>query len=98
MANPATLFRFRIDISDVERGFYEAIDLRAAKHPSETEAYLLTRGLAYALNYESGIVFSPGLCTADAPAIGVPGQNGQVSVWIDIGNPAPRRIHKASKA
>ncbi len=98
MGNPATLFRFRLDVSDVDRGFYEAIDLRAAMHPSETEIYLLTRVLAYALNYEEGLTFAPGLCTGDEPAISLPGEHGAIAKWIDIGNPSPRRMHKAAKA
>jgi len=98
MANPATLYRFRLNVSDVERGFYESLDFRVGMHPSETEDYLLTRVIAYALNYESGLEFAPGLCTADEPAIRLLGPNGEIALWIDIGNPAARRIHKASKA
>lgn len=98
MANASTLYRFKLNVSDVERGFYETLDLRIAMHPSETEDYLITRVIAYALNYESGLELAPGLCTADEPAIRLGDSNGGIKLWIDIGNPSMRRVHKASKA
>jgi uncharacterized protein YaeQ len=98
MANPATLYRFRISVSDVERDFYESLDFRAAMHPSETEAYLLTRVIAYVLNSDSTLEFAPGLCAGDEPAIHVKDPNGGYTLWIDIGNPTARKMHKASKA
>ena len=67
-------------------------------HPSESENYLLTRVIAYALNFESGLEFSPGLSSADEPAIQLKTEHGTIAKWIDIGNPSARRLHKASKA
>lgn len=67
-------------------------------HPSETELFLLTRVLAYALRYQEGLTFSPGLSTADEPAISLTGPGGKILEWIEIGNPAARRLHKAAKA
>jgi uncharacterized protein YaeQ len=98
MALTSTLYRFRLSVSDLDRGFYEDLDFRVAQHPSESEPYLLTRIIAYALNFEDGLEFMPGLCTADDPALRLAGENGGIALWIDIGNPSPRRMHKASKA
>ena len=61
MAQPSTLYRFRIDLTDIDRGVYETLDLRLAMHPSESETYLVTRVLAYALNYASDLEFSKAL-------------------------------------
>jgi uncharacterized protein YaeQ len=99
MALASTLFRFRVELSDVERSLYRAFDLRMAKHPSENEVYLVTRLLAYLLSFEEGLEFAPGLCTDDEPAIFLrdPGSGG-FTRWIEIGNPSARRLHKASKA
>jgi uncharacterized protein YaeQ len=94
----STLYRFRISVSDVDRSFYDQLDFRVAMHPSETELFLLTRVIAYALNYESGLEFSTGLSTPDDPAIRLPGANGKLLKWIDIGNPSAKRLHKASKS
>ena len=67
-------------------------------HPSESEDFLITRVLAYALNLQEGLEFSQGLCVPDEPAMRVLGENGGIALWIDIGNPAAHRLHKAAKA
>lgn len=95
----ATIFRFRIDLSDIDRAVYETLDFRLAQHPSESISFLLTRMLAYALNVEAGIEFSAkGLGDPDAPCISSEDPRGGKNLWIEIGNPSARRLHKASKA
>lgn len=98
MALTSTLYRFKIDASLVDRGVYETLDIRAARHPSETEEFLLTRVIAFALNMEDGLEFSKGLCDPDEPAIKRVSPGGETLAWIEIGNPAAARLHKASKA
>src|SRR5918997_7076013 len=98
MALTATIHNFDIQLSDVDRGVYESLSLRVARHPSETEEYLLTRVLAYCLEYAEGIAFSKGLAEPDEPAIAVRDLTGALRVWIDVGAPDAARLHKASKA
>jgi uncharacterized protein YaeQ len=98
MALSATVYRFQIDLSDVDRGVYEALDLRVARHPSESMPYLLTRVIAYALLYEEGIAFSKGLSTSDEPALWVKDLQGNLRAWVEVGTPSADRLHKASKA
>jgi uncharacterized protein YaeQ len=98
MALTATIHTFDIDLSDVDRGVYERLALKVARHPSETEEYLLTRVLAYALEYTEGITFSRGLAEPDEPAIAVRDLTGTLKAWIDVGAPDAARLHKASKA
>ena len=98
MALQATVYHLQIELSDVDRGVYETLDLRVARHPSETMAYLLTRVLAYCLCHEEGIAFSKGLSTTDEPAVWVRDPHGRITLWIDVGMPSPERLHKASKA
>jgi uncharacterized protein YaeQ len=98
MALPATIHRFQIQLADTERNVYEDIDLRVARHPSETGAFLLTRMLAYCIAFEEGIAFGGGLSTPDDPAIWVKDLTGQVTRWIEVGLPSPERLHKASKS
>src|SRR5450432_1820886 len=57
VALSATVYHLQIELSDVDRGVYEALDLRLGRHPSETMRYLLTRVIAYCLCYEEGIFF-----------------------------------------
>ena len=99
MALTATMFHLMVDLSDVDRGVYETLDLRVARHPSESMRYMLTRTLAYCLEYEEGIAFSKGgLSSDDEPPVAVRDLTGLLKAWIDIGSPSADRLHKASKA
>lgn len=98
MALPSTLFRFRLDLSDVDRGRYENLDFRVAMHPSEIPVYLVTRVLAYALNFQDGLEFHPGgLSDPDEPCIRITDPRGGLLLWIEIGNPSAKKLHKAAK-
>ena len=98
MALGATIYTFDIDLADSDRAVYQSLNLRVAQHPSETPDYLLTRVLAYCLEYAEGIAFSKGLSDPDEPAISVCDLTGALQVWVDIGLPEPERLHRASKA
>lgn len=98
MALSVTMYRFDVEISDVDRGVYEKLELRAAQHPSETVPYLLTRVLAHCLSYEEGIAFSRGLAFPDEPAVWVKDLQGVIQAWIEVGTPSAERLHKATKA
>lgn len=92
------LHRFEINLADVDRGVYADLDLRVARHPSEDEPYLLTRVLAFALEHREGLAFSKGLSEADEPALWVKSLDGRIVEWIEVGAPAPDRLHRAAKA
>lgn len=99
MAQPSTLYRFQLDLSDIDRGVYKAFDLRLAMHPSESPAYLVTRLIAYALNDREYLEFSPGgLSDPDAPCIHATAPTGEIKLWIEVGNASARKLHRASKA
>lgn len=97
MALTATVYVFEIQLADVDRGVYESLALRVARQPSETAEYLLTRVLAYCLEYADGISFSRGLADPDEPALAVRDLTGAWRAWIEIGAPDAARLHKASK-
>jgi uncharacterized protein YaeQ len=98
MALGATIHAFDIELSDVDRGVYTTLNLRVAQHPSEAPDFLVTRVLAYCLEYAEGIGFSAGLSNPDEPAVFVRDLTGALQVWVDIGLPEPDRLHRASKA
>ena len=98
MALTATIYNFDIQLADVDRGVYETLAIRVAQHPSETDEYLITRVLAYSLEYTEGITFSKGLAEPDEPALAVRDLTGAFRSWIEIGAPDAARLHKASKA
>lgn len=97
MALTSTIYNFDVELADVDRGVYETLAIRAALHPSETEDSLLTRLLAYCLEYEEDIAFSKGLSDGDEPALWVREPDGRIKAWIEIGAPDAARLHKAAK-
>jgi uncharacterized protein YaeQ len=77
---------------------YETLALRVARHPSESEDYLVARLLAYCLEYTEGIEFSKGgLSDPDQPPIAVRDLTGSLEAWIDVGTPSADRLHRAAK-
>jgi uncharacterized protein YaeQ len=98
MALTATIYNFDIELADTDRHVYESLALRVARHPSESEEYLVARLLAYLLEFAEGIEFSRGLWDPEEPTIAVRDLAGRIKAWIDIGTPDAARLHKASKA
>ncbi|MBK6517299.1 MAG: YaeQ family protein [Polyangiaceae bacterium] len=99
MAAGATMRHLHVDLSDVDRGVYEKLELRLAQHPSESLRFLWTRIFAYCLSYEEGIQLSKGgLSNAEEAPLAVWLGDGRLDTWIDIGAPSAERLHKASKA
>ena len=98
MALTATIYNFDIELADTDRHVYESLALRVARHPSESEEYLMARLLAYLLEFAEGIEFSRGVADPDEPAIAVRDLTGAIKTWIDVGTPDAARLHKASKA
>jgi uncharacterized protein YaeQ len=94
----ATIHSFDITLNDADRGVFQTLSFRAARHPSETAEFLLTRVLAYCLEYCEGITFSKGLSDPDAPALAIRDLTGALKSWIDIGTPDTARLHRAAKA
>src|SRR5688572_18431649 len=98
MALGATIYNFDVELADTDRNVYDSLALRVARHPSESEEYLVARLLTYLLEYAEGIEFSRGVSDPDEPAIAVRDLTGAIKAWIDIGTPDAARLHKASKA
>jgi uncharacterized protein YaeQ len=98
MALGDTIYIFDIELADSDRSVYETLNLRVARHPSETAERMFTRLLAYCLEYTEGIAFSNNISEPDEPAIAVRDLTGVLKVWIDVGAPEPPRLHRASKA
>ena len=98
MALPSTIYSITLDLSDVDRSVYETLDLKLAMHPSESPEYLVTRLLAFALEYTDGIEFPPGgLSSPDQPAVVVKDLTGKINAWIEVGTPDADRLHRAAK-
>ena len=98
MSLTATIYNFEIELADADRQVYESLALRVAQHPSESDEYLITRVLAYILEFTDGIAFSAGLSDQDEPAITIRDLTGAIQSWIEVGSPEAARLHRASKA
>ena len=97
MAQTATIYSVTIDLSDLDRGVFETLELRVARHPSETAEYMLVRLLAYCLEYQEGIALTEGVSSGDEPALVVRDLTGRVTAWIEVGLPDASRLHRGSK-
>ena len=98
MALTATIYQFTVELSDVDRGVYETLDLRVACQPSESAEYMITRVLAYCLEYADGIAFTQGVAAKDEPAVWVRDPTGKLLAWIEVGLPDAERLHRGSRA
>src|SRR5262245_50147216 len=97
MAQTATVYNLEVDLSDVDRGVYEKLNLCIARHPSETVEYMLMRVFAYCLEYGDGIALTEGVAAGDEPAVLCRDLTGRVTAWIEVGMPDAGRLHRGLK-
>ena len=97
MALTATLYNFDTELADIDRGVYQSLALRLARHPSETPEFMLTRFLAYCLEYSEGIEFTDGVSAGDDPAVLIRDLTGRITAWIEVGMPDAARLHRGIK-
>ena len=97
MALGATIHNFTVQLADIDRAVYQDLELRLARHPSETAEFMLTRLLAYCLEYQEGIAFTDGVGAVDEPAVLVRDLTGRITAWIEVGAPDAERLHRGSK-
>jgi uncharacterized protein YaeQ len=91
----ATICKAEIQISDLDRNYYQGHALTIAQHPSETAERMLVRILAFALNASETLSFTRGISTDDEPDIWQRNLSDEIELWIDLGQPDEKRIRKA---
>lgn len=98
MALKPTIYKLSISLSDIDRHFYDHLNLTVAQHPSETVERMFVRILAYCTNASSErLTFTAGLSNPDEPDINEMDLQGGLLHWIDVGEPSFERIKKASR-
>lgn len=97
MAVGSTVYTFAIELSDADRNVYQSLELRVARHPSETAQFMLARVLAYCLEYQEGITLTAGIAAVDEPAVLARDLTGRITAWIEVGAPDAERLHRGSK-
>ena len=97
MAIKPTIYKFNITLSDMNREIYETLNLTIAQHPSETAERMMTRVLAFCINFEERLSFAKGLSEVEEPDLWSVEYNDDISLWIDVGEPDADRIKKATR-
>ncbi len=97
MALKPTIYKLKIDLSDVNRDYYDKLNLTIAKHPSETLERMMARVLAYCINAQEYLEFTKGVSAAEDPDIWARSLDNQILLWIELGEPAVDKIKKATR-
>ncbi len=97
MALKPTIYKFQISISDLDKNYFDTVNLTIAQHPSESLERMMARVVAYIHNAEPELSFTKGLSAADEPDIELRSLDDQQLLWIDVGEPAFDRIKKACR-
>lgn len=95
MALSSTIFKANLQISDMDRHYYEEHQLTLARHPSETDERMMVRLLAFALHADEQLSFTKGLCDDEEPALWQKSLSDEIELWVDVGQPDERRVRKA---
>lgn len=96
MALKPTIYKLNISLSDLDRDYYDELNLTIAQHPSETAERMMARVVAFCINAQNGISFTKGLSEIEQPDIWCRTLDEQIALWIDVGEPDFERVKKAS--
>jgi uncharacterized protein YaeQ len=96
LALKSTVFKVKLNVSDLDRNVYEDFSLAVARHPSETDARMMLRVAAFALHADANLEFGRGISTDDEPDLWRKDLTGAVELWIELGTPDPDRLRKAA--
>lgn len=94
MALSSTIYRCSLQVSDLDRGYYQTHSLIVARHPSETDERMMVRLLAFALNADEQLSFTRGISQDDEPDLWQRSLSGEITLWIETGHPDEKRIRK----
>lgn len=97
MALKPTIYKLKVQLSDMNRDYYDSLSFTVAQHPSETVERMMVRVLAYCLNAQEFLTFTTGLSEPDEPDLKIISLDGRLVQWIDVGEPAVERIKKATR-
>lgn len=101
MAIKATIYKAKIQFSDLDRNVYADHAVTLARHPSETDERLLVRLLVFAWNApasaeDSPLEFAKDIWEPDDASLWQKSPTGRVLHWIDVGQPDERRFLRVS--
>lgn len=95
MALKATINKAIIHLSDMDRNYYDTLNLTIAQHPSETDRRMMVRLIAFILNANEHLQFGKGVSDEDEAAIWQINYAEEIELWIELGQLDEKRIKKA---
>jgi len=95
MALKATIYKAELQVSDMDRHYYATHALTLAQHPSETDERLMVRLLAFGLYADERLEFGRGLSSDDEPDLWNRERDGEIGLWIELGQPDESRVRRA---
>lgn len=96
MALKSTIYKIKLNVSDMDRPHYGEYALTVARHPSESDERMMVRVLAFALHADEDLRFGRGLSTEDEADLYAQDLTGAIRLWIDVGLPDERLLRKAA--
>jgi len=96
VAEKATIYKTNLTLSDMDRNVYDSFNLTIALHPSETLERMMVRILAFCYCAAEHLTFAKGLSATEEPDLWLRHDNGTLLEWIEVGQPSPERLKKAS--
>ena len=96
MALKATIFKVDLAVADMDRNHFADYALTLARHPSENDARMMIRLLAFMRYADELLVFGKGLSTDEEPDLWRKELTGVIDLWIVVGQPDERWLRKAS--
>ena len=95
MALKSTINKATVHLSDMDRNYYDTIQLTIAQHPSETDRRMMIRLIAYVLNASENLQFGKGVSDEDEAAIWRINYSEVIELWIELGQLDDKRLKKA---
>lgn len=96
MALKATIFKAKLNIVDVDRNYYQDHELTIAQHPSENNARMMVRLLAFMMRASETLCFSKALSSDDDEAeLWDKSLSGEINLWVAFGQSDEKWLRKA---
>ncbi len=95
MALKATIYKANIELADMDRNYYDSLQLTLAQHPSETAQRFMVRLICYVLNAHQDLQFGKGVSDEEEAALWQINYSDEIALWIELGQIDEKRIKKA---
>jgi len=96
MALKATIFKVELSIADMDRNLFADFALTLARHPSENDARMMVRLLAFMKYAHERLEFGKGLSTDEEADLWLKDLTGAIKLWIYVGQLDDRWLRKAA--